>query len=188
MVIEWGRYPLIDTDPTGGVARAPDHSGPEGIVPFGLTLLSPGWRRHAGVWHPDEECRARICQRPRALSLNVIGLPGKSRVNLESPQALTLWTEFGKPWRYELYILDCDLHDGAWGHSSRNGPMGFNPPNPPNPQQLGYDRDQFPELVQIVECAWCHSHTTVDLAMMSKELRPLGWKPGTKWLPTGATH
>lgn len=169
--VGWGPYPAVDEV---GESSALGVAGRYGFVPYRLELLNDGWVRRAGAWRADDWVRMRITQNPRNQKL--IGSGGVPKIVVWAPQFIMGFSGAGQLGRVPLSV---DTQSGP-----RLYPQG--PNNPiidPDVDQLGYQLEQFPEMSQVVECAWCRSLVTADLAAMSRELRPTDWKPGTKYFP-----
>lgn len=146
---------------------------PRGLVPYELLLLCEGWDLVGEVWRASEVCQAEIRRTPH--NLNVVGLGGLARIVVWSPQQVWFRAD-GRDLLEPCRIRNGDgARDRQFALSQRC--------RVPTSDQLGYSLDQWPEMKQVVECGWCRSLVTVDLARMSRELRPLGWEPGTKYWP-----
>ncbi len=166
----WGPYPA--EEPDGAIASL-HMAEPRGTVPYTVYLLQDGWDWRAGAWRADDGVLKRIQQKPR--DQERIGYGKDPRVVVFSAQHIHGWSGAGQS-RQPLHV-----YSGAGRRMYYQDPIKLFVD--PDVDQLGYSLEQFPEMSQVVECAWCRSLVTVDLAAMSRELRPTTWKPGTKYFP-----
>lgn len=172
-MVAWGPYPAVG--PTGEIVSL-HMTQPRGRVPYRLLLLDEGWARRGSAWQADASTSRRITQLPR--NRDLIGSGGLPRVVVWSPQHIDGYSGAGES-RQPLWV---QTQSGLRTYHQDPVRLLIDPPV----DQLGYSLEQFPEMSQVVECAWCRSLVTVDLAAMSRELRPIDWEPGTKYFATQA--
>jgi hypothetical protein len=168
--VSWGPYPAVDFM---GEIVWPHMTELHGTVPYRLLLLDEGWAWRAGTWQAD--ARTKICMTQRPPNHDLIGSGGAPIISVWSPQAIDGWAGAGQS-KQPLWV---QTQAGLRTYHLNPANLLIDPPV----DQLGYSLEQFPEMSQVVECARCRALVAVDLAALSRELRPIDWQPGTKYPP-----